>query len=71
MAATTIASPAALLSSSYFDRLRRSLRGWLLVRRTERQLAELSPRQLADIGLDAPRLPRAYRQAMLSGTMLG
>lgn len=47
-----------------------ALRGWWLVHRTERELAELSDRQLADIGLDAPRLPRAYRDAMLTGQLL-
>ena len=70
MATVAVAAPAAPLSLGFVDRALRSLRGWILVRRTERELAELSPRQLADIGLDAPRLPRAYRDAMLNGTLL-
>jgi uncharacterized protein YjiS (DUF1127 family) len=70
MAALTAATPAATFSFGPVERVLRRLQGWWLVRRTERELAELSPRQLADIGLDSPRLPRRYRQAMLDGMML-
>ena len=70
-AAHAVHAPAATLSPlAYVERALSALRGWLLVTRTERELAELSPRQLADIGLDAPRLPRPYREALLSGTTL-
>ena len=45
----------------------RVLRGWLLVRQTENELSQLSPRQLADIGLTGPHLPVSYRRALLAG----
>ena len=61
---------AAVSPVAFVERALSALRGWLLVARTERELAELSPRQLADIGLDAPRLPRSYREALLSGASL-
>lgn len=70
MAAITVASPAVPFTFAPVARVLRQLKGWMLVRRTERELADLSPRQLADIGLDSPRLPRRYRDAMLNGTML-
>lgn len=44
----------------------RSLRAHLLIARTERELAKLSRRQLADIGLDGPRLPESYRRMLLN-----
>lgn len=70
-AAHAIHAPAASLPSvSFVERALTALRGWWIVHRTERELSELSARQLADIGLDAPRLPRAYREALLAGTVL-
>lgn len=44
----------------------RSLRARILIARTERELAQLSRRQLADIGLDGPRLPDSYRRMLLN-----
>ena len=44
----------------------RTLRARALIARTERELAQLSRRQLADIGLDGPRLPESYRRMLLN-----
>jgi uncharacterized protein YjiS (DUF1127 family) len=65
--ASTLTAPSPFAP---FERAFRALKGWYLVHRTERQLAELSPSQLADIGLVEPRLPRSYREAMLNGALL-
>lgn len=70
MTALTATTAPIALPLGTLARVLRRLQGWWLVRRTERELAELSPRQLADIGLDAPRLPRRHREAMLNGTLL-
>ena len=45
----------------------RAVRGWMLLRRTERALAALNRRQLDDIGLVTPDLPKAFRRAVLAG----
>lgn len=44
----------------------RTLRARALIARTEHELARLSRRQLADIGLDGPRLPESYRRMLLN-----
>lgn len=63
---TARASAAPQLGDGFRDAFR-ALRGWLLLRRTERALAALNQRQLHDIGLVTPALPKSLRRAVMAG----
>ena len=45
----------------------RAIRGWMLLRRTEKTLAALNQRQLHDIGLVTAELPKSVRRAIMAG----
>lgn len=72
--ATTFAHTSLNRGSSahgLLDEIINWFRGWIEIHRTENELAELSPHQLADIGLVGPNLPQEYRHALLHGHRLG
>jgi uncharacterized protein YjiS (DUF1127 family) len=60
------ASAAPQLGDGFRDAFR-AIRGWMLLRRTEKALAALNQRQLHDIGLVTAELPKSLRRAVMAG----